>query len=186
MKFILITSLLLFSFLNAQAVVIPGWDRPIKTAERVETINSSGELMTVEATDLTFTTNDSDKSQKLFVVLDGVEFIFEIVSKQTGACNSMESSALAVESHGNEYMVATFFDHSSRICNDLRTFDYEMIIELRDTETHQVLGQLDLGIQLNSVFTIQSQPSLEKEGSVRVMPDVKLQDLDLTVIRITR
>jgi hypothetical protein len=160
----------------AQAVQIPGWDRPLAESGKIHFLKQKGAFEEVESLSIQLTKNDSDGTENVLLVIDNEVYDLKIQTKENVGCGSVMIKADDVQLGFSKNIQLSLADHSQRNCKDLKRFQWEVNVEWIDKESKQVLGELTFGTQPQAIYTIQSIKANSVED----------KDQDLTVIRITK
>ncbi|MCB0355361.1 MAG: hypothetical protein KDD40_00045 [Bdellovibrionales bacterium] len=157
MKALFLTVCLQIITFSANAVYMPSWDRPIAQSDEIEIVHASGVFSNIQDLLITLVSNDEDQQMKLELIIDNEPLMFELQSQGKDGCNSEVFLATQIIKDTGDQVSLNFVDHSARICEDIRPHLWEISLALIDGETHLSKGQLQVGTNPITIYTIQAQ-----------------------------
>ena len=151
-------STLFLNAINAYAIVMPGYERPILTADMKKQA-ASGHFESAEHIKLTMTRQDGAEAPTgLTLNIDDRIVHLVIVGRQDAGCGSVSYTAYAPEegdSVAGHYFSLFLTDHTTRTCKDLQPYLWEASIR-EGTGCFGVDGTMDIVGNPQGVYTIQS------------------------------
>lgn len=184
-----------------QAMVVPGWDRPVAKSDQVEILSANGDLDEIQKISLKLKRNDSTGDLKLLLTMDEFVFDLDIIDEAMGECGTKTWLAQGQNDEPGIYLSVKIDNHQDRHCEyvdseyanseyansedmraediraqDVKSFKWDVIVEARDLTTKEVLGALMFGTDPVPFFTIQSLvvPAFERASEI-TLQDESLQ-----------
>ncbi len=156
MKALLLILTVQFLTLSAFAVQIPGWDRPLAQATQVTILKATGELAQVQDITLLLTNNVDSGIQKIILNLDNESYDLTVQQTTLSGCHSQVSHASDLALGFENTLEVEMSDHATRVCKDLKRYQWELSVTLINVETQKTIGTLKLGANPQAIYTIQN------------------------------
>ena len=141
---------------NSYAIFDPSWERPIFES-KLQIQKVSADFENVKTAQLTVTKLDGQPNYTgMILQLDRNTEIFKILKQVKDRCGSTVYYAENVENPAvasNERYHLTLVDHSTRLCDDVRSLTWE--VKLEELVNSVVQGTMKLAGNPEAVVTIQ-------------------------------